>query len=466
MWRARCEARRVQFVYERRRPEKTTLYAVVRDNVETLYAATRESGAELPAFVRAELEGYLDCGLLCRGFAHLRCEGCSERRLVAFSCKGRGFCPSCMGRRMAQTAANLMESVLPEAPLRQWVLTVPHAIRHRLAYDGKLLGKVTRAFLGAVLAFYKRRCGASGCIAVVQRTSSDLKLNPHVHAVFLDGGYVGESFVALGHLRGTDVAEVLAKAKRRIERLLARADVREGDDAQLALLASVSGRAPAGPALRRGGAFAEPALVSKLCVSDDGYNLHAATIAGAADARGREALLRYILRPPIAHERIVAGPDNLVRIALKKPFSDGTVAVDMDPLSLLLRLCAAVPAPRFHTVRYAGVLASASKLRPKIVPQPEAAEDVDDEEPKKKGCRYWPWAELMARSFDLDVKKCTSCGARMKLVALVQEKQSLARFMKMLGEPIDAPPRAPARDPPYYRSAVVRRLVAGNLAVA
>jgi len=59
-----------------------------------------------------------------------------------------------MGRRMAETAANLMESVLPEAPLRQWVLTVPHAIRHRLAYDAKLLGKVTRAFLAAVLAFY------------------------------------------------------------------------------------------------------------------------------------------------------------------------------------------------------------------------------------------------------------------------------------------------------------------------
>ena len=70
------------FVYARRRPEQTTLYAVVRDNVETLYAAMAESGAELPRFVRAELEGYLDCGLLCRGFAHLKCEGCSEPRLA------------------------------------------------------------------------------------------------------------------------------------------------------------------------------------------------------------------------------------------------------------------------------------------------------------------------------------------------------------------------------------------------
>ena len=57
-----------------------------------------------------------------------------------------------------------------------------------------------------------------------------------------------------------------------------------------------------------------------------------------------------------------------MRITLKKPFSDGTVAVDLDPLSLLSRLAASVPAPRLHTVRYAGVLASASKLRLTLPP--------------------------------------------------------------------------------------------------
>jgi hypothetical protein len=62
----------------------------------------------IPKHARKELEAYLDCGLLCRGFARLRCEDCGQSRLVAFSCKGRGFCPSCMGRRMCATAANLM----------------------------------------------------------------------------------------------------------------------------------------------------------------------------------------------------------------------------------------------------------------------------------------------------------------------------------------------------------------------
>ena len=63
------------------------------------------------------------------------------------------------------------------------------------------------------------------------------------------------------------------------------------------------------------------------------------------------------------------GPDGLVRIGLEKAFSDGTVAVDLDPLSLLSRLCASVPPPRFHTVRYAGVLGAASKLRSRLAPE-------------------------------------------------------------------------------------------------
>ena len=84
------------------------------------------------------------------------------------------------------------------------------------------------------------------------------------------------------------------------------------------------------------------------------------------EPHGREALLKYVLRPPIAQERVVRGPDGLVRIALKRAFSDGTTAIDMDPLSLLSRLAASVPAPRTHTVKYAGVLAAASKLRARL----------------------------------------------------------------------------------------------------
>ncbi|WP_437328882.1 transposase [Sorangium sp. So ce381] len=91
--------------------------------------------------------------------------------------------------------------------------------------------------------------------------------------------------------------------------------------------------------------------------------MHAATRAGAHHAAAREALLRYVLRPPIANERVEPQQDGLVQLSLKRAFAHGTVAVDMDPLSLLCRLAASVPPPRFPTVKYAGVLASASRPR-------------------------------------------------------------------------------------------------------
>ena len=62
--------------------------------------------------------------------------------------------------------------------------------------------------------------------------------------------------------------------------------------------------------------------------------------------------------------------DGLVRIELKRAYADGTVAVDMDPLSLLSRLAASVPPPRYHTVHYAGVLAAADSWRPRLTPPP------------------------------------------------------------------------------------------------
>ncbi|WP_436602297.1 transposase [Sorangium sp. So ce1036] len=72
----------------------------------------------------------------------------------------------------------------------------------------------------------------------------------------------------------------------------------------------------------------------------------------------------------IAQERVELQQDGLVRLSLKRAFADGTVAVDMDPLSLLCRLAASVPPPRFHTVKYAGGLASASPWRKRIGPRP------------------------------------------------------------------------------------------------
>ena len=70
-------------VYERRRPEATTLYEVVQDNLATLYGAVEDGAVSiaLPKFVRKEREGYLDCGLLCRSFARVETQPARARRV-------------------------------------------------------------------------------------------------------------------------------------------------------------------------------------------------------------------------------------------------------------------------------------------------------------------------------------------------------------------------------------------------
>jgi hypothetical protein len=256
---------------------------------------------------------------------------------------------------MAQSAANLVDHVLPMVPLRQFVVTFPFELRARLAYDGKLLGAVTRIAIDSVLGFYKRRIrdvdgvpGQSGAVSVVQRVNSDLRLNPHLHAILLDGVFATDNgspvFHPLTHLDDSDLADLLQVIRVRLVNFLLRRGIIEGrheltlldDDfaerepalAQLAT-AAVAGLLPAGPDVRQRQPIAlrgQPGIevTGALSVAEMGFSLHAATTASANDARGREALVRYALRPPIAQERLSILPDNLVRIELKRPFSDGT----------------------------------------------------------------------------------------------------------------------------------------------
>lgn len=182
--------------YQRHRPGQTLLYRIVDEYYPAFTAHLAEQGREVPGYVQREFEDYLKCGRLEHGFLRVRCESCHAEHLVAFSCKRRGFCPSCGARRMAESAALLVDEVLPEQPMRQWVLSFPFQLRFLFASRpnvmGQVLGIVYRVIATHLIkkAGHTHKSARTGVVTLIQRFGSALNLNVHFHMLFLDGVYV------------------------------------------------------------------------------------------------------------------------------------------------------------------------------------------------------------------------------------------------------------------------------------
>ena len=123
------------YAYRPRQPEQSILRRAVGEHLDAFLRRCAEAERPVPKFVEKELRAFIDCGRMDLGAVRARCPSCGYDRLVPFSCKGRGgICGSCAARRMAETAAHLVDSVLPEAPYRQYVLTVPVPLRCLMGY--------------------------------------------------------------------------------------------------------------------------------------------------------------------------------------------------------------------------------------------------------------------------------------------------------------------------------------------
>ena len=90
--------------------------------------AEAEERGGLPRRVHEEVRRYLGCGDVRRGLTLVKCDRCGEASVIAFSCKSRGWCPSCAARRAHEASAHLDE-VLPKVAFRQWTLALPSTLR-------------------------------------------------------------------------------------------------------------------------------------------------------------------------------------------------------------------------------------------------------------------------------------------------------------------------------------------------
>jgi hypothetical protein len=325
-------------VYRRRDPTATPLYPLVQHHLETFLAeaATADpDGQGVPQWVEDDFRAFLRCGILAHGFARIRCDACTAERLVAFSCKGRGVCPSCNARRMVEVAAHLTDHVLPPLPVRQWVFSLPKRIRPFLPYDPRLVGDVLRVLLRGIRTTLRRASPPApgdarlGAVSFLHRFGS--ALNPHFHfhvvildGVFSEGGDGSVTFHEATHLSASDVLRLERTLQRRVLRLFRRRGLLTGDTVENMLTWQASG----------------------------GFSLDASVRIHGSDAAGRERLLRYCARPPFALERLRIerhreGPEQRTTAAPQgdagvhqviyhpaRPTRDGRTVLALSPLEL------------------------------------------------------------------------------------------------------------------------------------
>jgi hypothetical protein len=468
-----------QWSYERRRPEQTLLYRLVAEHYPQFLKLLADQGRSLPDYVQREFDDFLECGILEHGFPRVRCQDCSTERLVAFSCKRRGFCPSCGARRMVESAALLVDEVLPHLPTRQWVLSVPFQLRFLFASRPEIMSRVLGLVFRAIETHLIQQAGATratakgGAVTLIQRFGSALNLNIHFHMLFLDGVYLidheqpvfrrlpapgPQSLEQLIHTISQRVGAYLEREGllvRDIENTYLQIEASEESALNDLLGHSITYRIAVGLQAGRK-AFALQTVPAREEDSNNsslaktaGFSLHAGVAAKAHQRRKLERLCRYIARPAVATDRLALTPQGNVRYTLKTPYRDSTTHIILEPLDFIARLAALAPKPRVNLPRFHGVFAPNSGLRHHVTPASRGQRKPIEAKTPAQRRAAMTWAQRLKRVFKIDIETCDQCSGTVKVIACIEDPALVNRILDHLeqrpasGQTMTHPARAP-----------------------
>lgn len=299
---------------------------------------------------------------------------------------------------MAESAVLLVDEVLPEQSVRQWVLSFPFPLRFLFASRPEIMGQVLGIVYRVIATHLIKKAGhthmtaRTGAVTLIQRFGSALNLNIHFHMLCLDGVYVDQPdgtarFRWVKALTSQELNRLSHTIAHRIGRFLGRQGLLErdaensylagdavDDDPMTPLLGhSIAYRIAVGPQAGRK-VFTLQTLPTCDEPFDDGvgkvagFSLHAGVAAKAHERKKLERLCRYISRPAVSEKRLSPTPNGNIRYQLKTPYKDGTTHVIFEPLDFIARLAALVSKPRVNLTRFHGVFAPNSKHRALVTP--------------------------------------------------------------------------------------------------
>ena len=396
---------------------------------------------------------------------------------------------------MAESAAHLVDNVLPHIPYRQFVLSYPFPLRYFINASRELCGKIHNIVTASIHSYYKKTAEksgiknpAAGSISFLQRFGSDLRLNPHHHILVPEGVYIVARdkpvFKKAPKITDEDVEKLLKEISAKVRRYLVKKgylnaegeiclnpDVSsifsQNEAVSMAAESSFRNRIAFGEnagkyVTRIGSGFGYeeeiPFAKSRLCRTMHGFSLHCATAVKTSDRKGLERLVSYMARGPLANERVTLTGHGKVKLKLKTNYSDGTSHLLFTKSEFIERLAALIPPPRTHLVRWSGFFAPKSPLRKLITLKPKIKKGFQfkpcshdskegEDGSKEKSLSRSSWARVLERVFKIDVAKCDRCDGTLKPVAAVTCPDGIRSYLTHM----DLDPDPPVRDPPRHR---------------
>jgi hypothetical protein len=390
--RQKC-AEKQKGVYRQRHPEKTPFYSVLFHHFDRFVGEydlrfERRYGRWRPVISRV-VEKYLDCGILKNGFARVRCPGCKDEYLLAFSCKRRGFCPSCSAKRSVLWGEFIRNKVLADCPHRHLVFSIPKMFRLFFLYHRKLLSKLSRCAWNAICQYLEASLSEKltpAAILSIATAGDFLNWNPHIHALVASGVFRPDgSFVPVP--------------------LFQKNVLRELFEANVFKLLVSEGLITAG-------------LIGKMRAwRHSGFHVYVGPTITQREDAVRVGL--YIVRAPASSSRLQLAEGGLLRYLAKgsapnercDPLFEPNGQI-LDPLVWIARVTLHIPEQGSQTVRYYGHYSNSSRGKAaKRAQSPEssanAPEEVSETDWIKK--RKATWAALIKLIYEVDPLLCPKC---------------------------------------------------------
>ena len=413
-------------VYRPRDPRKTPLFLLLESLYEAVKLAWEERFEARYGFWQGSWDEavahYLDCGVWNAGFARVRCDTCQHEMLVAFSCKQRELCPSCSAKRGSELAAFLADHVLEDVAHAQWVFTIPKMLRPVFFRKRELRGVLARLASQTVRDLMASAVAEPdlrpGMVSVIQTFGDQINPHPHVHAIVSRGGWTREDrFVPIPYV---DPLAAQSLFRHKLFSFLLREELITQQ--RVELLSSWR---------------------------NSGFSVHNAVQVAPGDREGLEALIRYMMRPPVslARLRLLPGSDHVLHFPKTGGDDPGSSKPErIDAMDYVARVLAQIPPPRKHLVRYHGFYANAARGRRRRQ-DPAAFGDTATQQqptppPPATAAVRKRWADLLRRVYEVDPLVCPRCTATMRVVGFITEPAQIKRILDHLRKqnPLARPP--------------------------